>query len=166
MKKPAKFFVGAVVVAVVGYGAFVYKDRFWEGERSGGDYRSKFNFQKKSKDEEAKDSNKTAEEAKRDEARKDEIEAKKEEYLKDCANKCSSWKDNEHNECLEACGLPEELENQGNLPCDQRTGDNKDNCFKDEAIKEKNDSVCDKIANPAIKEACVNAVAEEVLEGL
>ena len=163
MGKSLKIFIGIIVLAVVGYGIYIYRDRFWEGGRGNSDYKSGFDLLKKNTNDEGinTDNVSTKEVQQNNEAN----QAKKEKYLEDCDSKCISWKDSEYLECLGICGLPEDMKKEANLSCEQRTGDDKDKCFKDTAIKEKNDSICDKIVSQAIKDTCVNAVAEQVLEG-
>ncbi|MEA3273017.1 MAG: hypothetical protein U9Q72_00240 [Patescibacteria group bacterium] len=159
-----KIIIGLIILGVLGYGAYIYKDRFLgEAGRKAtdADYESRF------KDLEEKNTNNEAGDATAEDSQKEQ--EKIEKYLQDCDNNCSAWEGIEHEACLQACGLSqleEKTEDESTSEsCEEKGGEVRDYCFRAKALKEKDDSWCNKITNEAIKETCIHAVAEEILEG-
>jgi hypothetical protein len=88
----------------------------------------------------------------------------KEDY--DCDQKCKNRKNtNTYRYCLEICGLSDLEENSEKQSddCESLSGLDHDVCWKNKAIKEKNDSACNNINDAQLKKSCVNRVLEEIL---
>lgn len=83
----------------------------------------------------------------------------------DCDQQCENRKGTDkYKYCLEICGLSDLGNGLGQSEnCEGLSGFEKDVCFKNKAIKEKNDSSCDQIEDVQLKESCVNRVLEEIL---
>ena len=155
-----KIIIGLIILGVLGYGVYIYKDRFLgEAGRKAADYESRFD------NLDTKDINN----GDKDEKGSKEDQEKLEKYLEDCSNDCGAWEGVEHEACLQACGLSQLEEDNENddasESCEKERGDVRDYCFRAKALKEKDDSWCNKITNEIIKETCIHAVAEEILEG-
>lgn len=83
----------------------------------------------------------------------------------DCDMQCENRKDTDkYKYCLEICGLSA-LGNGFNQSdnCENLSDFDRDVCFKNKAIKEKNDSNCDQIQDAQLKESCQKRVVEEIL---
>lgn len=80
-----------------------------------------------------------------------------------CGQKCRSISDPaDYDYCLEICGLKE---NNNVGDCEgMEEGMERDVCWKNKAINEKNASLCDKIFDGGLKEACQNRVLEDILD--
>lgn len=83
----------------------------------------------------------------------------------DCDEQCENRKGTDSfRYCLEVCGLSdltEGLDQSDN--CDTFSGFDRDVCYKNKAIKEKNDSSCKEISDEQLRESCINRVLEEIL---
>ncbi len=84
---------------------------------------------------------------------------------KDCAEKCSAFKEDAENfkYCRNFCGL--NPINKKITSCDSLEELEKDYCFKDLAITKKDFTACENIVDSGIKKTCKNRVTEEVLNG-
>lgn len=166
MTKPKKIFIAVVVLVVAGYGIYVYRDRIMSVWRSGagtpGGYQADFQSENGNKNGSQVQSSPTPIGSSIENGAVSPAQ-KLEEYLKDCDEKCEKRSGDDLKYCLEICGLPTNGKESGE-GCDQKTGRDKDACIKSKAIKEKNDQVCDEISDALIKESCVNAVAEDILQ--
>jgi hypothetical protein len=82
----------------------------------------------------------------------------------DCDNNCEDFDEEEGDldYCREVCNL----NNTSNVSedCSKLTGLNKDYCYKDKAITDKNLKLCDSVSDATIKKACKNRVAEDLIE--
>lgn len=83
----------------------------------------------------------------------------------DCDEGCSQFDDQEDKDyCIQVCGL-----NENNTPATQNCDDledlQKDYCWKDKAINEKNFDLCKKIVDKKLLETCKNRLTEEVING-
>jgi hypothetical protein len=168
-----KVFLAVVVLTVLAYGGYVYKDRFWETQKTQTKEETRPEFNKSSKDPSSLDQAPTNPDNSGDlpkettpEETETQTEAVLEDYLKDCDNKCESFFGAQLDRCLEICRIkgssPEE---DGSIEsCESKTGEEKDFCLKNQAVKEKKESLCKEISNQAVREACFNAVAETILD--
>ena len=64
--------------------------------------------------------------------------------------------------CKQYCGLVDTPKTADG--CDKFADLEKDYCFKEEAIQEKNGRICDKIADDGIKKSCFNRITEDILD--
>lgn len=82
----------------------------------------------------------------------------------DCQNKCEDKKDtDDYQYCLEICGL--RRADQGlSDDCSTLSGLDKDTCYKNKAIKEKDYKYCKEIEDDNLRESCKDRVLEEILE--
>jgi hypothetical protein len=80
-----------------------------------------------------------------------------------CGNQCAAKKDTgDYQYCLEICGLRDP--NKENIDdCENLSGLEKDVCYKNKAIEEKNYDYCGKIMDVNLKASCENRVLEEIL---
>lgn len=165
MSKKQIIFASIIVILVLGYGLFVFWGRLFPSSGSGKIDIDKSDIvntngsvnQKSSSTTTTTDSTVTIS----DESNKDDQSST--DYSADCQNKCSAYSNEEKEECLGACKDSEEYKD---TPCDQRSGTDRDLCYKNEADEKQNDNICDKISDSKIKKECVNAVAEAVLDQL
>ncbi len=92
-----------------------------------------------------------------------------------CDNECFARQgEDDYKYCLEVCGFndSQEGEDEGEgdendekeKNCEEMTGFEKDSCFRQKAINEKNAGICDKISDADLKENCHNRVIEELFE--
>lgn len=170
MSKTKEAFIGIIVVAVVGYAAYVYRDElmFWKGKDNPSDYQADFEVKQQGlngtnlqEQQQSGNENTPSQETQATEAANNgELEA----YLKDCDNRCVKRTGEDYKYCLEICGLPSSQSTASEVDCEKKAGREKDACFKNKAVKEKNDQYCDKISDKLLKESCINAVAEGILE--
>lgn len=82
---------------------------------------------------------------------------------RDCDKECEEFKDDEKNlkYCQEVCGFsPEKVE----VNCGDKSGLEKDYCFKSLAIQNKDFKICDQISDSGIKKACKNRISEDIIE--
>lgn len=81
----------------------------------------------------------------------------------DCVRECEPYKydEKELRYCQNVCGISE---NTSTNDCDQLKDLDKDYCYKDQAIKKKDASICDNISDTAIKKTCKNRIQEEIIE--
>jgi hypothetical protein len=81
----------------------------------------------------------------------------------DCDNECEIFKDNEKDlrYCQDICDLSPIKENSD---CNNLGDINKDYCFKNQAVSEKNIETCDLISDTKIQSTCRNRVMEDFLE--
>lgn len=85
----------------------------------------------------------------------------------DCDNECKDFSANQGNliYCREVCGLSElEKKPEALNDCNNQSGIQKDYCFKDLAIKNKDFKTCDQISDEGIKKACKNRITEDIIE--
>ncbi len=97
----------------------------------------------------------------------------------DCERNCLNKKGtSDYEYCLEICGLNDGYRNtetgngnqeEGNekesqRDCDQLSGFEKDVCFKRKAVAEKDDNICENIADRNLRESCKNRVLEEIMQ--
>jgi hypothetical protein len=81
----------------------------------------------------------------------------------DCLNNCKRFsKDQELTYCKQSCGLMETQNNTDN--CSEKSDLEKDYCFKDLAIKERDFKICEKISDKGIKKICVTRITEDLLD--
>ena len=81
----------------------------------------------------------------------------------DCLNGCKRFpKGPELTYCQQSCGLATPQDNPGD--CADKTGLDKDYCFKDATISAKDFNICEKISDKGIKKSCVTRITEEVLQ--
>lgn len=81
----------------------------------------------------------------------------------DCLDNCKRFsKDPELTYCQQSCGLAMPQENIGD--CADKTGLNKDYCFKDAAIIAKDFKICEKISDKGIKKTCITRITEDLLQ--
>ena len=171
MSKTKEAFIGVIVVAVVGYAAYVYRDElmFWKNKENLTDYQADFETKQQQdlnsanlqEQQQSGNKNPAGEEAQTPESVDNgELEG----YLKDCDSRCVKRTGEDYKYCLEICGLPSSQSTASEGDCEKKTGREKDACLKSKAIKEKNDQYCDKISDKLLKESCINAVAEGILE--
>ncbi|MBU2025250.1 MAG: hypothetical protein ABIC19_04710 [Patescibacteria group bacterium] len=154
MSKIQKIFISLILLAVLGYGVYVYYDRFWQrGDSQPRDYQSDFSSPQKD-NQESEETNSPGAANQTSEQR----------FQKECSSNCTSLSGEEQKQCFEFCGLTNGTNNQEDPDCGKKTGLERDNCFKDQAVKQKNDSVCENVSDSSVKQSCINAVAEEVLE--
>ena len=83
---------------------------------------------------------------------------------KDCDNECDQYKSDSKklSYCQQVCGLKKSQAPADS--CDNKTGLEKDYCFKDKAISQQDFEICEKIKDTTIKKTCQNRIAEELLE--
>ena len=82
----------------------------------------------------------------------------------DCNEGCGQFEDEEDNKyCREVCGLDSET-NETVAECDKLSDLEKDYCWKDKAISEKNFKTCKKIKDKKIKQTCENRITEDILD--
>lgn len=83
----------------------------------------------------------------------------------DCDEQCENRKGTDsYKYCLEVCGLSSLTDGlDQNENCDSLADFDRDVCFKNKAIKEKNDSACKEISDEQLRESCINRVLEEIL---
>lgn len=169
-----KIFLAIIILAVLAYALFVYRDRFWETsktDKSNQETAPEFSGQESSLH--PTDNNMPKEDILDTEMETTEEEQEEgpppalEDYLADCNNKCESFFGAQLDRCLEICQIKpvdKEAESDPVESCELKTGTEKDFCYKSQAVKEKNDSLCGKITDQATKNACFNAVAEAILD--
>ncbi len=82
----------------------------------------------------------------------------------DCENECEGYAldDAEQKYCLAYCGLHQETLYQSG--CEALTGQEKDFCLKDKALKEKNPETCATISDSALRKSCEARIAEELFD--
>ncbi len=93
-------------------------------------------------------------------------------HKSDCEDECASRKsvDIEYKYCREICGFNEIKDkedpeiNNSEEDCDDIDDSfEEDVCWKEKAIKEKNDKYCDEIYSEALSKVCHNRVLEEIM---
>lgn len=81
----------------------------------------------------------------------------------DCKKECKDFQDpDDVSYCKEICGLSATKKDSSG--CDMLESLEKDYCFKDKAISEKNPKICDKIEDYGIKKACQNRLLEDIVD--
>lgn len=79
----------------------------------------------------------------------------------DCEDNCSQFEDVEDKKyCLNYCGLGEVMIT---YQCEDLVDLEKDYCYKDQALAEKNYDFCKKIVDKRLMEACQNRLTEELI---
>ena len=134
MIKKQKILILIIVIAVLAYGAYVYYDRFWE-RKADPDAEYNADFEN--------DQNKNQQ--------------------KDDAKENENAEENSEIPSLNA-EEKEEENDANNTDCESKAGTVRDECFKNKAVDEKNDSICDSISDSTVKQDCINAVGEAVLD--
>ena len=93
-------------------------------------------------------------------------------HKSDCENECAGRKsvDIEYKYCREICGFNEikdkedpKINNEEEDCDDIEDSFEEDVCWKEKAIKEKNDKYCDEIYSEALSKVCHNRVLEEIM---
>lgn len=82
---------------------------------------------------------------------------------RDCDNECGNFKNEEKKlkYCQEVCGLSSE---EIIANCSNKSGLEKDYCFKSLAIQNKDFKICDQISDSGIKKTCKNRITEDIME--
>jgi hypothetical protein len=174
-----KHIILIIVLIVIGYGVYVLKDKVIAptSNQQGVDYEIKFKSDQEKaglqEDEDSKEMNENNEEENQEEETEEDNIFIESETDKICNEKCKDKYGPELNECLINCRKKERekedaIEEGEEEPktCEEMTQPNKDNCLKERAIENKSDATCQKIEDAAIKDKCVNAVAEAILDSL
>jgi hypothetical protein len=83
---------------------------------------------------------------------------------KDCDNNCAGFDNTNGN--LDYCNQICNLNEPPTVPedCSKMTDLNKDYCYKDKAIADKNLKLCDSVNDATIKKACKNRVSEDLID--
>lgn len=159
-----------VVLVVVGVFFYLWQNRhvyFFQGEKPYEIYNEETKENKKNDKDVIKDENGESSESDNNEADQNNSEASSDELLdilqNHCDNGCEDKKNNaDYKYCLEICGIrpSEETKFSG---CDEISDDFEKNvCYKNQAIKEKNPGICDKISNSLLQDNCRDRVIEEI----
>jgi hypothetical protein len=90
----------------------------------------------------------------------------------DCANNCKDFKSDESDfkYCQEFCspadetGGSQKTDTEKSGDCDDKSGLDKDYCWKDKAIEDENIKTCEKIQDENLKQACKNRVSEDIID--
>lgn len=82
-----------------------------------------------------------------------------------CDSECKAFANNfEHLEyCQQVCGISP-AKKVSTSDCKEKKDLAKDYCFKDLAISKKDFSICDKIKDSNIKDACKNRITQDIIE--
>lgn len=85
---------------------------------------------------------------------------------KNCENKCADFASDaeKFKYCKQSCGLSP-IDKKANS-CEAKTGLEKDYCFKDSAVSQKDLKICEQIEDAGIKKTCQNRITEDILNGL
>ena len=173
-----KFKIVLIFLTIIALGVLAYfgypivKSRYFENENrkeqinnnqvfnSDNDFNSKNNNMEESLTENEESSTTTENEA------RNEIDESGEAVnitAEDCDNECNTFKDSEKNfrYCRDICGLSPIKESEN---CEKMEGENRDYCFKNQAVAKKDLKICDLISEAKIKASCKNRVTEEILE--
>ena len=174
MSKAKKIFIGAVAATVVGYGAYIYKDELssaWKKNGgNSGEYQADFNTNGEAQNGTGQPAagqqinGVTPGEENSQNGQQGEVNGELQQYLKDCDSKCVARTGDDYKYCLDICGLPQPQTPSASEDCAKKAGREKDVCYKNKAVREKNDQFCDEISDRLLKESCINAVAENILE--
>ena len=127
--------------------------------------------------DEESDANENADNNKTDKDEKNEKDDDGEYFVpvihkSDCENECASRKsvEIEYKYCREVCGFNEikdkkdPIINNSEEDCDDiEDSFEEDVCWKEKAIREKNDKYCDEIYSEALSKVCHNRVLEEIM---
>lgn len=83
--------------------------------------------------------------------------------VEDCENECEEYEDDDEDfkYCRETCGLAEDEESDS---CEEKSGLEKDYCYKNRAVKESDFELCQKIKESGIREVCYNRITEEFID--
>lgn len=82
----------------------------------------------------------------------------------DCDNECIYFEiEKERDYCKQVCGLSAPTDPQDN-GCDALSGLERDYCWKDEAVRKTDFSICQKIEDSKIKEVCQNRITEDIID--
>lgn len=81
----------------------------------------------------------------------------------DCLNGCKRFSENQELAyCKQFCGAADVPNNADN--CNEKTGLEKDYCFKDLAVKNQDFDACEKITDKGIKKTCITRITEDILD--
>jgi len=86
----------------------------------------------------------------------------------DCDEGCDQFEEEEDRQyCREYCGFTtsEESTSSSDKDCDSLSDLEKDYCYKNKAISEKNFELCKKITDKKLQESCKNRVTEDLING-
>lgn len=83
---------------------------------------------------------------------------------KNCDNNCQDFSGDELVYCREICGFAEDDPDRKADDCEELKKLERDACYKQKAVDEKDAGVCKKISDPDLRENCENRVLEEVLK--
>ena len=81
----------------------------------------------------------------------------------DCEDNCEQFEDEEDKKyCQEYCGLLE-MSDSSDTDCESLEDLERDYCYKNQAIADKNFKLCEKIADNKLRQACQNRITEDLL---
>lgn len=81
----------------------------------------------------------------------------------DCENECELYaQSGDQGYCLAYCGIGQEGVRGKN--CEELSGVQRDSCYKEQAVKERNPETCAKIGDSALRKNCKARVAEELFD--
>ncbi|MEF3691736.1 MAG: hypothetical protein V3574_01600 [Candidatus Moraniibacteriota bacterium] len=81
----------------------------------------------------------------------------------DCEDGCEQFEDEEDKKyCQEYCGLLE-MSDESDTDCESLEDLEKDYCYKNQAIADKDFKLCEKISDKKLRESCQNRITEELL---
>lgn len=161
-----------VVLILVGIGFYLWKNKdkyFFQGEVP---YEISNDEEVNQKNDSGDENNDGEEQQKNNDIQNGESEipvTEESQNLSDilqnhCNNNCEDKKNTaDYNYCLEICGISNSPIQSSD--CDSLTENfEKDVCYKNQAIKEKNSGICNSITDSRLKENCKDRVIEELFE--
>jgi len=122
-------------------------------------------------DENTSDETESSEPAEATEEDMDDISADDDVLLnidaEDCDEGCDQFEEEEDRQyCRQYCGFTTSEESaSSDKDCDSLSDLEKDYCYKNKAISEKNFELCKKITDKKLQESCKNRVTEDLING-
>ncbi|MDZ7611957.1 MAG: hypothetical protein U5L10_04300 [Candidatus Moranbacteria bacterium] len=155
-----------LLLALVGLAVWAYptvKKRYFSGQEEK-IRQEKQETQEKQKSLEEKEQEEKEKELENLEEQKEPVPGEYEITIKNCNNRCQGITEPEKLEyCKQYCGLTQIQEKQEG-DCDDLSGLEKDYCYKDLAVSQKDYKICEKISDEKIKQTCQNRITEEILD--